>query len=60
MFVANNTVKYCYVACSSDKVDSGQCSCHNNIINYYSNFNLNLRELKLLARKSKILKILNG
>ena len=31
MFAASNTVKNCYVACSPDKINSGQCSCYNRV-----------------------------
>ena len=32
MFAASNTVKNCYVACSPDKINSGQCSCYNRVV----------------------------
>jgi hypothetical protein len=48
------TEKRCFVACSKDKIDRGQCSCNNRIMGaYYPSFNLS--DVRII----KIEKILN-
>jgi hypothetical protein len=58
MFAVSNTVKNCYVACSPDKINSGQCSCYNRVTgNIFSGgFSVNnVRSIKV----KRILDIIN-
>jgi hypothetical protein len=63
MFAASNTVKNCCVACSPDKINSGQCSCYNRVAGKIRKFSIfsggfsvnNVRSIKV----KRILDIIN-
>jgi hypothetical protein len=58
MFAASNTVMNCYVACSPDKINSGQCSCYNRVAGkiFSGGFSVNnVRSIKV----KRILDIIN-
>lgn len=54
MFTADLTEKRCFVACSQEKINSGQCSCQNRTMSIYYSQSV-LTDIRL-AKINRILK----